>query len=358
MSTHPRPRSLVRAGVALALLLALTLALGVPRSASVSADEENGCDPNEPVACLDVPEETEGGQTFPGMAPSAAAPAPVPPGRCPPILIPERPSASAAAPIPVPPGCSVRDVFASVNRANVLYRQALMRLDGNLLTSAWGGEALSDLLGQIAVLRANDRYGDPSLLSINLVEMSVNPGRARVRTHEHWTYRERSRFSGEVLVEQDQWVQNIYEMQVRGGSWVVMRDIITFISPQPTPPPPPLPRPRPIASARVTIDRDVYDDNDTVRATITNTGTATLSAGGGQYPCGPLMVERLGDNGWEPMPVYTFIACPAIAQIFPPGQSFSYSIPAGQPGVYRLSFKYSAEGAAGGVANSPPYVVH
>lgn len=356
MSVHPIPRSLTRAGIALALVLALALALGVPRSASVSADEQNGCDPNEPVACLDLPEETEGGQAVPGRAPSPATALPAP-RPCPPILVPERSAESAAAPIPVPPGCSVRDVFASVNRANVLYRQALVRLDGSLLSSAWGGEALADLLGQIAVLSANDRYGDPSLLSINLVELRVNPGAARVRTNEHWTYRERSRFSGAVLVEQDQWVQNIYELQTRNGAWVVMRDIITFISPSPLPPLP-RPRPVPVASASVTIDRDTYSSNDTVRATITNDGTVTLSAAGGQYPCGPLTVERLGESGWEPLPVYRFVVCPAIAQLFAPGQSYSYSIPAGQPGVYRLAFKYSAEGAAGGVAYSPPYVVH
>jgi hypothetical protein len=271
--------------------------------------------------------------------------------------VPERAPAAAAAPIPVPQGCSVREVFAAVNRANVLYRQALVRLDGNLLRSAWGGEALADLLGQIAVLRAGDRYGDPSLLGISLVELQVNPGNARVRTHEHWIYRERSRFSGEVLTEQDQWVQNIYELQVRGGSWVVMRDIITFITPPSPVPPSPPPAPRPNPSARVSIDRDFFTTNEIVTATITNTGNVTLNAAGGEYPCGPLMIEQLQDDGtWKPLPVQTFVACLLIARIIAPGETFNQSVPAGQQGVYRLAFHYSSENG-NGVAYSPIYVV-
>jgi hypothetical protein len=355
MPVHPTVPSRAPAGITLALLLVLALVFATPRPAPASAQEEETCGPDQPIACLDVPEQTEGGTGMGGAAPSAAAPAP--PRPCLSIVVPERPAAAAAAPIPVPPGCSARDVFAAVNRANVLYRQALLQLDGSVLRSAWGGEALADLLGQIAVLRANDRYGDPTLLAISLVELRVTPSRAHVRTHENWIYRERDRFTGAVVMEQNQWVQNIYEMQPRGGSWVVMRDIITFISPPPPPPPSP-PPPAPHASARVSIDRDFSTVGETVWATITNDGIVTLSGPGGQYPCGPLIVERLRDDGtWEPLPAQTFVACTLIAQLFFPGMSYNYAIPAGQAGVFRLVFKYSIEGGGSGVAYSPIYVV-
>jgi hypothetical protein len=342
-------RSLQRSGLVLIVLVGFTIALAAPRATTVYAGDDDGCDPNEPIACLTAPEE----EAEPGAARGApAAAAPAPPRPCPPILGPASPNGAAAAPAPVPPGCPAKGVVAAVNRANVLYRQALFRLDGSGLTAAWGGEALADLLGQIAALRAGDRYGDPQLLAINLVEMNANPATARVRTFEHWIYRERARFSGQLLVEQDEWVENVYELRFR-GAWIVMRDIITVIDAPALPPPP-----RPFVSARLTTDRDLYLPGETIQATITNDGSVTLWAGGGPYPCGPITVERLtADGGWEPVPAPTFVACLAIAQAFPPGQSSVHSIPAAAPGIFRLVFRYSADGAPGGVAYSAPYLV-
>lgn len=349
MWSHPHLRPARFTALAAILVLTLALAPVLSRPAAVRADD--GCDPSEPVACVPLPDESDGG---PGsdrgaIGPAVAAPAPIRPDLCPPILSDAPPGAAIAAPLPAPRGCSVREIVVAVNRANVLYARALRTLDVSVLFPAWGGEALADLRAQIAGLRATGRFVTPQLLSITPREIRPAGRAATVRTIENWIYQERARFTGELLFEQNQWVQNIYSLAFDGGSWLVMRDVITLIDP------PPLPSP--VVSAAVVTDRDIYPANDTVRVTVTNDGSVTLTAGGG-FRCSLFRIERLGPDGWQRAPFpEPLIACPAIATLIRPGESRTEFLPAGGPGIYRIAFPYSAETGETGTAFSAPYVV-
>lgn len=346
MSIPPRSRRLHVAGRALLVAVALSAVLVAHRPATVRADD--GCDPSEPVACLPVPVEDGDAAPAPSAAPGIAVPV-RPPAPCPAAA----PGAAPGIATFYPParGCSSAAIIAAVNRANVLYVRAVRTLDTGEARAAWGGQALADLVAQVASLRDLGNYATPRLDSITLRELRPGGGSARVRTIEHWLYQERSQLSGEVVYEQDQWVQNIYSLELRGGAWLVVRDVITLTDPPAVPAPP--------ASAVVTTDRDSYARGEVVEGTITNDGGVTLWHGAGGYACGPLRVEWLGPNGWQKAPLNEPLRpCLAIAVALPPGESFHQTLPTGtRPGTYRLVFAYSAEGGPAGVAYSAPYTV-
>jgi hypothetical protein len=310
--------------------------------------QEGACDPDEVGACLELPDEEPGEAEESRAQPFPAAP--LPPRPCPPL-----PTAapdvveSAPAAIPLPPRCPpAHELAAAVNRANLAFVRAFRTLDPRVLSVAWGGEALAELQGQVALLRAADRYATPRLLSIRLVDMAWSGSTAHVRTVEHWLYQERWLGTGELAVEQDQWVENRYTLARRlSGNWIVVRDVITPIS-----------APASAVSLRVTTDRDVYAVGDPVTGTVTNEGTVAVTAGAG-YACGPFRIEWFGPGGWQRAPVpEPLLPCPAIAQIVRPGESRTQTLPgAPGPGIYRLAFHYSVEGAEGGVAYSAPYLV-
>lgn len=325
-------------------MVVLLLALGLQRPPAVQAEDD--CAPDGDIACLPLPEE-EPEDVAPGRAPSGAAAAPRP---CPPILIPD--PASIAAPVPAPPGCGAREIVASVNRANVVYARALRSLDASELPGSWTGEALAELQEQIATLRNSGRYATPRLLSITLRDINLSLGFATVRTAEHWIYQERSRLRGTVEVEYDQWVENIYSMRLQGGGWLVERDVITVIAP-------PVPPPVPSASAAVTSDRDTYQAGERIQGIVTNTGNVPVTAAGG-YACGLLGLEWFGPDGWQRAPLpEPGIFCTLLAQILQPGESRRETFPGGpRPGIYRLTFGYSAERVEGvRTAYSAPFVV-
>jgi hypothetical protein len=268
----------------------------------------------------------------------------------PPVFEGDDAAIAAPAPAPVPRGCTTyRDVIAAVNRANALYARALRTLDESILHAAWADQAYWDVAGQVENLRAWGSYATPRLFSITLHEVSLRGNTATVRTIEHWLYQERSRWGGGVLYEQDQWVQNVYTLNLRGGSWLVVRDVITVVDG----PPPPAPH----ALARITSDRGEYGVGESAKVTISNLGTVQLTAGLAGYACTPVGLERLTGGTWEPQSLPTFVACPAIALIFNPGESRNYDVPAGsQPGFYRFVFRYSSE-LGNGVVYSDPYIV-
>jgi hypothetical protein len=377
MRITPRFRISRATLAAFSALLVLTVMATLPRTVPVRADD--GCDTSEPVACIPLPVEEAGPGTAPtplagAPAPEAAAPsvaAPVPPAKpCPPVIRPN-PDVAVAMPLPVPPGCiAFRAVVATVNRANVLYARTVRTLDTSGLSEAWGGDAIADLVGQVAGLRASGQFATPQLLSISLREIGQDGTTAHVRTIEHWLYQQRLLDTGEVTIEQDQWVQNVYTLTFDGTAWLVTGDTVTLTEP---------PAPAPVVSVRVTTDRSTYAAGDDVLGTITNDGTVAVYGGGG-YACGLLRIEVLGDNGWQPARLpEPLIACPAIARAIPPGGTATQTLPAGrQPGTYRLVFRYSfdlnrgtawvpqpppdggsapAAPAGTGAAYSDPYVV-
>jgi hypothetical protein len=325
-------------------MVVLVLATGMQQPPAANAEDE--CVPDGDVACLPLPVE-EPDEAAPGSAPSGAAAAPRP---CPPIFVPD--PASIAAPILAPRGCGARDIVAAVNHANVVYTQALRSLDARVLAGSWTGEALAELQAQIATLRSSGRYATPRLLSITLRDIKLSLGFATVRTAEHWIYQERSQLRGSVEVEYDQWVENIYSMRLQGGTWVVERDVITVIAP---PAPPPVPN----ASASVTSDRDTYQAGERISGIVINTGNVQLTAAGG-YICGLLDLEWFGPDGWQRAPLpQPDIYCTLIAHILHPGESRRETFPAvPQPGIYRLTFSFSAERLEGvRTAYSAPFVV-
>jgi len=225
-----RSRAVHRTAIAVVLLVVvITAQTAAPIGAQPSPD---GCDPVEPVACLALPEE----QASTAESPSAAATTPRPPLPCPPGAA----ELTIAAPIVPPTACERRAVVATVNRANVLFAQALRSVDASALPEAWSGDALLQVRDYVARLRAGGRYATPELRSIELTELQSDGGRAFVRTLEHWLYQERDRLSGRVVLQEDQWVVNEYELRWERFSWVVVRDVIyTAPPPQPRPARPP-----------------------------------------------------------------------------------------------------------------------
>lgn len=348
-SSHANRRRSAVALLALALAL-LVAAVIVSPPARATADDSDGCDPAEAVACLPLPAESDGGAE-PARADreAPAAAAPQRPDFCIPVMSGET---TIAAPVPSPRPCPDRDVVATINRANGLYARALRTLDPKILQPTWGGEALAQVEQQVMALEFAGRYGTPSLRSIALEELSVNVNSARVRTLEHWTYQERERWSGSLVVNEDQWVTNIYHLARSGGGWQVQRNIVMFA------PAPPAPPPAPVVSVRLFSDASGYPRGATVRATVVNEGSVELYSGPG-YACSIFEIERQVQGRWVPVPnPPTFAACPEIALVLAPGDSHTAALPTALgAGAYRLLFRYSAASGPSGVAYSSSFSV-
>jgi hypothetical protein len=278
---------------------------------------------------------------------------PQPPAPCPPVF---GGDARIAAPVPPAPACDRRAVIATVNRANVLYARALRTLDTRELPQVWADGALEMVRGFVVYLRNSGLYATPELRSITLEELRVSGGRATVRTLENWLYQERSRFNGQITYQANQWVANVYELELRGRGWVVYfnsaQEVPAPLPPPPPPPPciaiyppppgceqPPLP---PFFHATISADRPAYRVGETIVGTITNISTMNVYGGGG-YRCGMLDLEYEEWWGWAPAPGGAEV-CPAIAHVLEPNESRQewFTAP-GRPGRYRLSARLSSD---------------
>lgn len=354
----PMPRSLLRAGIIAALFTVLALlALGVRPAAAQSP--EDGCDPNETIACLPLPDTAE--PAGPATAGPRIAPPPIP-APCP---LPLGGPTPRIAPL-LPSTCDPRAVVVAVNRANVLYARALRTWDGSELPAAWSGEALAQVRGYIQDLRGRGVYSTSELRSIVLEELRINGNRATVRTLENWLYRENSRFTGRVTYQQDGWWANRYEMEQQGGVWRVARNEVVAASGPPLPPPlpppciaifPPPPGCGPSVPVLVTVSTDhgFYSLGNTVFATITNTGAVPVYGGGG-YRCGLADLEVNYGYEWERAPGGAEI-CPAIATVLRPGESRMERLSAGPgTGQYRLAVRVSSEGGDDTFYSAPYFV--
>jgi hypothetical protein len=352
--------------IALAALLAFAL---MARPAGAQEPTEDGCDPDEQVACLPLPEETAAGGE--AGAPSIAAPrVPAPPVPCPPVVFAEA-EARIAAPAPPSNRCDQRAVIATVNYANLLYARALRSLDTRELPNAWTGEALAEVRGFVASLRASGRYATPELRSISLESLRIDGGRAHVRTLENWLYQERALLTGRVLLQENQWVLNEWDLVRRGGAWFVSRNDVTLVpAPLPPPPAPPSPpcilifppppgcepgQPAPSLELAVSANRDQYRLGETIVATVTNTGSETVFGGGG-YACGLVRMEIDLLDRWVPAPGAAEI-CPAIAIGLSPGESRTETFTTRFVGRYRLVVQATGEGGGEAFAVSEPFLV-
>jgi hypothetical protein len=237
-------RSLQRCRAIITLVLLFALAAVVLQQPPSARADDDGCDPDEPIACLPLPPDEPVAPAPAG--PSAAAAAPIPlPLPCLPFRVPQGAPAAAAPIPPFPPGCGVRDAIVAVNRANGVYARALRTLDPSVLPPLWQDSALANLQGQIAWLRGEGRYATVQLLSITLLDITPRPGAITIHTIEHWTYQERSRRSGRVLLDLDEWADNVYSLALRPRGWAVVQDDITLAGPPPFTPPVPVPAPFP-----------------------------------------------------------------------------------------------------------------
>jgi hypothetical protein len=235
---HTHDLRVVRGSILVIVLMAALASLFLMmRPADAQEPTEDGCDPNEPIACLTLPEESAGA-VGDAETPATTAPrAPAPPVPCPPVVF-GAAEARIAAPAPPSNPCDRRGVVATVNYANVLYARALRSLNTQELPNAWTGEALDEVRGIVTGLRSSGRYGTPELRSIALEELRIEGNRARARTLENWLYQERALLTGRVLLEENQWVINEYVLDRQGGSWFVSRNVVTRTH-GPLPPPPP-----------------------------------------------------------------------------------------------------------------------
>jgi hypothetical protein len=344
----------------LMLMAALASLFLMVRPVGAQAPADDGCDPNEQIACLPLPEEAapSGGHE----RPSIAAPS-VP---CPPVVFGDA-EARIAAPAPPSDRCDQRGIIATVNYANVLYARALRSLNTQELPNAWTGDALNQVRGIVADLRSRGHYGTPELRSISLEELRSDGSRAHVRTLENWLYQERALLTGRVVVEENQWVINEYVLDRQGGSWFVSRNDVT-VTPGPLPPPsmpcilifPPPPgcdtgQPAPSVDLSVTSDRRDYHVLDPIVATITNHGTESVWGGGG-FACGMVALEMRLDDQWQPAPGGADI-CPAIAIGLAPGESRTETIEGHFVGTYRLVVQATSDSGAEAIAYSEPFVV-
>lgn len=336
--------------ITLSLLFAALLGVLARAPAGPARAQSPDCDPSEQITCLEIPDDTGGGTMDPGGPSTATAPV-LEPAPCPlPV------DAAVATPLRA---CRRSEVAAAINRANAAYVRALRTIDPTVLRGPWSGEALRQFEEIVAGLRAAGRYATPALLAISaedvryVVQDSTRPVLgAQVRTLEHWIYQERARGSGNLLVSLDEWVRNDYTLELRAGGWTVVRDVLTLTDP-PSPP-------RPAVSASVSTDRVEYEAGASIGVTIVNDGATGISHGLTGYACGPVTVERLAENGtWSAVPnPPTFAACTLIARLLNPGESESASVGALRNGVYRVVFRYSAEGVNRPfVAYSAPFVV-
>ena len=256
------PRSLC----VLVILLAFATLVSV-RSQRILADD--GCDTSEQVACIPLPAQESSGPCLSdsgqlcGQATGASAPAagvgvsaaavpivcPLPAESAAPaigiaaVLVPPLgccwgpyagessvPSAAAVA-VPPFPCPSFRDIYRTINLGNAADVRALRTLSSDGLDGYWRRGALSDIQNQIADLQLRGDYATPKLSSIS-VQSSRFSGlnSAIVRTLEHWRYQERSLDDRSLVLDQDEWAANEYDLTRIGGTWYITLDTVSLTS--------------------------------------------------------------------------------------------------------------------------------
>jgi hypothetical protein len=204
MRVSTRLQSRRRASVRLALMIVLMAAAG---TYGTPARADDGCGPAEPLACL---------AALPAAVDAALQCRPLPQLARPPAL--EEAPRVARSDVT----CLLVEVTDAVNRANVLYVRAMRGVDAQILTEVWDGDALAAIDRQIAALHDAGRFATPRLLSISLIGWEVTGDTATVRTIEHWLDQERDAATGDVLDEQERWVEGMYVLERRDRGWVVV----------------------------------------------------------------------------------------------------------------------------------------
>ena len=395
-----------RAALPAVLLMVLSVMAQLPPGAAAQPPDED-CDQSEPIVCITLPDTGVAQPATPAIVAPQIVPPPLISRPCvldPLAAAPDTPVSPAIVAPPPPPAlpppgaglCPERQVIARVNTYNAVYTRAARTLSVDELSRVAEGDALAMLRGYIATLRNRGTYLTLRMNDIRLTGLSVDPGictpglpclansaavtapppfglTARVTTDERWTYEERSRSSGAILSRGQDHVQNLYELRLRDGTWLVFRNEIApadqpppwgDVSPgyppiyppapmPPTPPYPPLPPAPPsdgIVSATVTSDRSSYATGETITATVTNTGSVQISGGGG-YRCGLIGLEISGVAGWTPAPGGAEV-CTLIALLLNPGESRTEMFRAPAPGTYRLVVR-----ASGGTFTSASFTV-
>jgi hypothetical protein len=135
-------------------------------------------------------------------------------------------------------------MFASINRANESYVEAVRSLNTAVLSPYWSDAALNDTVNDIETLRAQNEYEEARLVDIRVVDQDYDQylyggwafGRmAHVHTIEHWIIVTRSK-SGAAVRTDDAWYDNQYYLLVRGqggGPYTIYKAVTTPASAPP-----------------------------------------------------------------------------------------------------------------------------
>lgn len=111
----------------------------------------------------------------------------------------------------------------TVNAANAIFAEAEATLDPGLPERIYAEAALAEVVDGIRTLRANGQRRLGSLLEIELVDLRVIDGaRGRLRTRERWRSATLTAADGAVIETVDGWFEQVYEVQVRDGRWLVV----------------------------------------------------------------------------------------------------------------------------------------
>jgi hypothetical protein len=266
------------------LLIAILLAALLGATPVSHAQTDDGCDTSEAVACIPLPSDTSpaaaGSSTAaagaanvpaPGQAASAVVPCPAygcctggafpaadpsisaapftpsipfspvpPPGCCRPLLLPgiAAPANAPSIAVPLPPAplpvnCSpIRSVYSTINLANAADVRALRTLSTQGLSDYWRQGALNQIQSQVAQLQLAGYYASTRLYSIQVQDSSFSSSSrsATVHTMEHWLYQQRSLDDGSVVLSQDEWVANEYDLNFLGNAWYITTNIATLTS--------------------------------------------------------------------------------------------------------------------------------
>jgi hypothetical protein len=282
MHSMERPGTIMRWTVARLALGAAVVALMMMIRSGPPARADDYCDTSEAVACIPMPDGSGSATAAPsgpnpaaasnapqiaavpvpcapsccfngaassgsGTDTSAAAAVPVPicspGGGCNPpplgISIPAPASPAVPVPVPQPVFCSpYRGIYATINLGNGADVRALRTLSTQGLRQYWRQSALQQIANQVSQLQLSGAYATARLYSIQVLDSNIDfvGGTATVHTMEHWLYQQNSSLDGSIVLSQDEWVANEYDLSRSGNSWYITGNT-TALQPGPVPVP-------------------------------------------------------------------------------------------------------------------------
>ncbi|HZU78234.1 MAG TPA: hypothetical protein VFA70_15810 [Dehalococcoidia bacterium] len=135
-----------------------------------------------------------------------------------------------AIPCTIAGECLRGAVFDALNVANAAYRAALLNLSTDALSPYWAGDAYAQAAQQVGDLQSQGVYAVVRLLSISAIAESYRRGSAAVRTCENWLVDSYDPGTGALVGEDDQLVDNRYQLVQTNGLWQITEDATTVLT--------------------------------------------------------------------------------------------------------------------------------